>query len=661
MKALPRLIPSKIRYRFDNWLAWSPFARFLFVLIFGAFALGLGVTLLKLLAPDSEPAQDLLESLWWAWGRVADPGTGSDDQGRGMRTASVVTTFAGLCVFVLLIGFVAGYVQDKINELRQTGAPVGEEGHTLILGFGDKTLNLIEEISIANGKRHGCVVILSSRPKDEVIGAILDRFGANKVRRTRIVVREGSSSSPNDLVNVAVLQAASVIVLSDDGPTERGDVRVVKTLLAMLRGLPVRIPGRVVVELEDPQRLDVVKAIDDHGSVLVVSRDFLGRLMVQTARQAGLAAVYGSLLSFEGDEFYLMAIPSELVGKTFHDAWSGIAAGVVAGVLPAGETKTILAPSDDRVLGEGDRLLVLLEDDVHGLRVESAASAGRKAKKKRRGGADERRGGPSSVTASSSPAQRVVILGYKQDLGTIVAELDQFLGEGSAINVLSELPTDDCLRRLRASLPVDSNGAPYVLKNVELAALQGDTTSRASVEEACAGRFDAAIVLADDLVGRDPDASDARTLMSLLLLQNCARTSQPTGLAERSAEAPRTVAEIRNPATKELITAARVGDFVVSDELVSQLLAHVSRTPELASVWSDLCSAEGYEIYMKPLGLYAADDESLSFMDLQARARARSELVLGWSLEGEVELNPKDKFAPRRTTGASRAIVLADH
>lgn len=108
MKALPRLIPSKIRYRFDNWLAWSPFARFLFVLIFGAFALGLGVTLLTLLAPDSEPAKDFLESLWWAWGRVADPGTGSGDTGRGMRTASVVTTFAGLCVFVLLIGFVAG-------------------------------------------------------------------------------------------------------------------------------------------------------------------------------------------------------------------------------------------------------------------------------------------------------------------------------------------------------------------------------------------------------------------------------------------------------------------------------------------------------------------------------------------------------------------------
>ena len=38
-----------------------------------------------------------------------------------------------------------------------------------------------------------------------------------------------------------------------------------------------------------------------------VSHDVLGRLMLMSAREPGLASVYGEVLGFEGDEFYLQA------------------------------------------------------------------------------------------------------------------------------------------------------------------------------------------------------------------------------------------------------------------------------------------------------------------------------------------------------------------
>ena len=47
-----------------------------------------------------------------------------------------------------------------------------------------------------------------------------------------------------------------------------------------------------------------------------VSHDVLGRLMLMSAREPGLASVYGEVLGFEGDEFYLQARVSAVVTTT---------------------------------------------------------------------------------------------------------------------------------------------------------------------------------------------------------------------------------------------------------------------------------------------------------------------------------------------------------
>ena len=50
----------------------------------------------------------------------------------------------------------------------------------------------------------------------------------------------------------------------------------------------------------------------------VVSHDIVGRLMIMSVRQPGLAKVYEALLGFEGDEFYIEAWP-QTIGKRFGD------------------------------------------------------------------------------------------------------------------------------------------------------------------------------------------------------------------------------------------------------------------------------------------------------------------------------------------------------
>ena len=52
--------------------------------------------------------------------------------------------------------------------------------------------------------------------------------------------------------------------------------------------------------------------------VPVVAHDIIGRLMIQCARQPGLAYVFSHIFEFDGNEIYIKEWP-QLVGKTFED------------------------------------------------------------------------------------------------------------------------------------------------------------------------------------------------------------------------------------------------------------------------------------------------------------------------------------------------------
>ena len=637
---------AKLRYHFDNYMSWRASARFILVFALGISALFIGVALLRIFAPQSDPASDVLESLWWAWGRVADPGSGAQDVGRGLRFAEIVTTLSGVFLFALLIGFVSSSVQDKLATLRKGRSIVVEKGHVVILGFGEKTMKVIEQLAEANrGHRDACVVILSTQEKEAVIDAILERFGAPRLKTTRIVVRNGSPWSTSDLLNVGICDARSVIILTQDGSGECGDVRVVKSLLAMMRGLGKSLKGHVVVELQDSAHRDVIEAVGGDKIQIVVAETFLARLMVQTARQSGLAQVYGELLSFVGEEFYLVPVPRALVGKTFGDAWKMLGTTVVSGLEPAQRSpndrySVLLAPPDDRTLVEGDQLLVFLADDE-----DCPKPAPLKY--------DDTLPARSREIAKAKP-ERFLLIGYEDDMGEMLEEMDLYVAKGSQAVVMTSLPTAECEQRLGPSL--------RRLRKLSVRFEQGDSTSQHDLELVCGEGFDAEILIADEARGQTPDDSDARTLMSLLLLRK---------LAQRDGKVStrRVISEIRNPSTKELVSVTDVGDFVVSDELVSNFLAQVAERREIADVWEDLCHSEGHEIYLKPSFRYVAPGEDVTFADITARARKRGEVALGWMRaadEAEVRthgivINPADKHQKLGLRPDDRIIVIAEN
>ena len=92
--------------------------------------------------------------------------------------------------------------------------------------------------------------------------------------------------------------------------------------------------------------------------------------------------------------------------------------------------------------------------------------------------------------------------------------------------------------------------------------------------------------------------------------------------------------DIRN---RELAEVTRADDFVVSNKLVSLMLAQASENEYLSSIFDDLLDEDGSEIYMRPVGDYADLSGPVTFYTIAEAARQRGETAIGYRRKRESE------------------------
>merc|ERR1711988_1616751 len=118
-------------------------------------------------------------------------------------------------------------------------------------------------------------------------------------------------------------------------PADEADAMTIRTCLALTAF--GKLKGHIVVELCDIDNVDVMRIGMGHSGIPIVplvAHDIIGRLMIQCARQPGLAFVFSDVLQFDGSEIYVKEWP-ELVGKTFHDCVFNFEAAAPIGVKRA--------------------------------------------------------------------------------------------------------------------------------------------------------------------------------------------------------------------------------------------------------------------------------------------------------------------------------------
>ena len=611
---------DKVRYQIDRFLSWSPLARFL-----GLFALSFVlVTFCAVLAklvvtPDEGETFDFFEAMWFAMTRVADAGTMGGDKGTLTRIVATMATLSGVGVVALLIGLVSSTVGEKIEDLRKGRSPVIDAGHSLILGFNEKVFAVLRELREANSNRQtASIIILSETEKEAVENTVRERLGDMGV--TRVIVRQGSPFSVQDLRKVGAGRARSIIVLADDATGDQSDadgadMSAIKTLLALRRIPGALSKNHVVVELLDASRRSVVEKLGDGGVEVVAMAETLSRMMVQTARQNGLAEVYRHLLSYEGSEFYFKAF-SQLDGHTFGDAQWKMKNAVVCGVRRPGRegapAQCLLNPADDFALESGDELLVIAEDDdSFSLAADHAPDI-----------AAAFQGAPP---VARSP-ERLLICGSSPKLSDMLREFDHYVMPGSEAWLMPGIERAAFEERLKAEV------GP--LTNLKLKVVDGDPTMPGPLAAVVSPEFLVAMVVADTT--RDPEEADARTVITVLLLRDVIR--------EFGDSKPRIISEILDPRTKDLLEQDYGADFVVSAEMTSMLLAQVSERRDLNVVFADLFDSDGNEIYLKRAACYAVVGSPTSWLAIQLVARQRGEVAIGYLRANEQPvINPSQK------------------
>ncbi|NJR65490.1 MAG: potassium transporter TrkA [Leptolyngbyaceae cyanobacterium CRU_2_3] len=593
------LLVDRLSYRFDNFMSRGAIAlvsglalvSLAFILLMG------GLVTLSGVAPEGSDRLSLPEALWGVLMRTLDSGTVGGDTGWFFRLTMLFVTFGGIFVVSTLIGLLSSGIDAKLEDLRKGRSRVIECDHIVILGWSLQIFTLISELALANANRPDtCIVILSQMDKVQMETELYDILG--KLPRIRLVCRTGSPSSMADLGIVSIHTARSIIILNST--QDRADTQLVKTLLAITnipRSLPQ--PYHIVAQVQTSKTLDVIHLVGQNKVETLLTSDLVSRIVVQTCRQSGLSTVYTELLNFSGDEIYFKAEPS-LQGKTYGQALLSYNNSTVIGIQHANGAIQLNPPSNI-LLQAGECLILISEDDdtIH-LTNHSNAPIDHQAIR--------------MAKPALTRAEHTLILGWSDRVYNIIQMLDQYVAPGSTVTVVSEFPAAE----------VELSEETLKLTKQTVRYQQGDPTDRAVLENFNLTQYNHAVVLCNPTL--EPEQADAQTLVTLLYLRD---------IADRYHHDFQVVTEILDVRNQALAQVARPDDFVISEQIISLMLAQVSEQKSINAVLTDLFNPEGAEIYLKPVSNYITVEHSVNFYTVVESARQQGESAIGYRCKAD--------------------------
>lgn len=617
---------DRLRYAFDNTVSRGPAGLVIWLAAISIVVIALATLAVVLLGADTD--ENPLAILWDILFQTlvpnpVDPKAGSPVFLGVMLSVTVVSLF----LVSIFIGILTNEIDHRIQNLRKGFSLVIEQNHTLILGWSPQIFTVISELVEANANQSNpCVVILADQDKVAMEDEIHARVP--RLRNTRVVCRTGSPLDPAHLLIVNPNSARSIIVLAPE--SDDPDTSVIKTILALTNNAQRKKEKyHIVAQIREARNLEVAEMVGQDEVELILASDLISRITVQSCRQSGLSVVYTELLNFEGDEIYFKD-ESALVGRTFGDALLAYEDSAVIG-LQTRDGRTRLNPPMGTRIVSGDKIIAVTEDD------DTIRLSGKNE-------LEISDGAIQLQSPSPRASERTLILGWNHQGSDILNELDGYVAAGSETMVVANGPE------------IESKATK--MRNQAVVFHQDDPTDRRVLDGLRVAEFNHVIVLSN-ANALDAQHADAQTLITLLHLRD---------LSERAGKEFSIVSEMLDVRNRELAEVTRADDFIVSDQLISLMLAQVSENKFLNTVFDDLFSAQGSEIYLKSIEKYVQLQTPLNFYTLVKAAQQRGEIAFGYRLRRDAHVASKaygiviNPDKSRRVTfeKGDKLIVLAE-
>lgn len=542
---------ERFRYWFDNRMTGGSLG-FIRFLIAASLLLALFMAALIILLGFSEEGETV-SVLWDSVATVINAWMPSFEDGSpGYLILMSLTAIAGLLFTSVFIGIITSAIEEKIDSLKRGNSLVLERDHIVVLGFSPGEYTLLSQLILAAAGKPACVVLAEDMDRADMEDDLHENLELPE--NFRIVCRTVDITDPASLEKCSVETCRTVIVSPAD------DMKTIKAILAVSalledKGAPEISVNAIISKNE--HRFPPSIAETNNISTLQTS-SILAKMIAHSCTQTGLSEAFREIFNFEGSEFYLIDLPG-IGSLTFEDLSLRLDGASPAGIYRDGAMQ--LNPPFDLALREDDRVLVFSEESGSAKLLEAPASLPAL---------------PEITRNVSEKETGTVIIGTNETLPTILAELPENVSEVFLAGTHDEDRTTlEKAARKRSIHLQYCEGNPH---DEEVLLALARLTSHI-------------VVLGDHTM--DPEEADMETILTLLNLRD---------IRKRYDLSFNITVEMQLEHNQRLVGRGDHTDFLVASSMSSLILAQLAESPELLSVFREILSNKGSELYLKNVG-----------------------------------------------------------
>jgi len=631
-------LKQKIRYKFDNFMTRggsSIFMSLLFIFLGLQLIIGIIRGIAYYLLPNemSQNATDFLTNFFITFLQLTDPGNMAQDitSSFWFKIPAIIAGMAGVVMFSALIAFITNALDRKINSLKKGFSRVIESNHTVILGWDpQRILEILRELIIANeSEKNPCVLILSDEDKETMDDYL--SINLPDTQNTRVVTRSGNISSLVSMEIISINTCKSVIVLSscdENAPAiekSLSDSKVIKAVLAVVAFCSKNKKHSIVAEIFNPELITVVETIAPNEITVIDSNELLGKIIVQTSRSNGLSVVYTELFSFGGCEIYFYTAHWESI--KFASLANHFKDGIPIGIRkPNGSI--LLNPQPNTNMQDKDELIIIAFDDSS---IQFSQTPFYQPKKFE-----------ESIRKNTRRIEKELLIGWNSKAKTILEQYNDYLFDQSIIDIV----VPELTHQIEEDIQILKNRLSHIIVSV----YEKNVIHLETLQSINPSSYDNIIILCPN--SKDAEQADAENISKLLLLRKT--------LSATKNQVTKLITEVSDSKNLELIAYTGVNDLIISNRLISMMLAQISENQKIYHLYSQLLKESGAEIYIKPIGLYFNTiPNPLTIMDLIHAAQKRHEICIGLKIKS-LEKNGDQNYGIILNPQKSRLFSLND-